>query len=642
MSAHPKTTSGCGIKPAERFWRAQSLLTRARLLALILSVVVASPPRMQAARSVARSLPSHPGNIFLTDEDVLIPLPAAWGAAWRLLDYEGNTVRDGHVEQGQARLGRLRAGYYELAAGDGNPSRVSLGILTPLAAPTPLDSPIGIDVAMAWSFPQEKMASVANLCVLAGMNRVRDRLSWEAMEPKRGEFITTSNQYDYSAQVQAAAGLQILQVNHLSPSWANPVAKRFPPDLRDVFAFYRAMAQRWRGPVAAFEPWNEADISMFGGHTGSEMATLQKAAYLGLKAGNSSVVACLNVFAIHRAATLHDFDRNEAWPYFDTFNLHHYETLQKYPQLYADFRAVSAGKPLWVSECSVHVKWSGDAREQELSEEDARLQSERLTKTYSLAIYQGAAAVFYFMLPHYTEGQLQYGVLHRDLTPRPAFLALGAVGRLLAGAEPIGRVEIGDQAGQAYFFRAEPDGQPADVAVVWARNEQDFSLPAEPRACLDHLGRAVPVTGKAIKVGQAPLYLLFEKGAHPPTLPPPKRAKILSGKPGSLVLQALLPEPDTVLEKSAYRIPAGQKKTIPLFLYNFGGEPAQGTLNATAPSDWTVELQREARTEPGGRTQVPMALKFSGRKTPAEADIRITGDFGAGGQPVLSMHLAVE
>lgn len=86
-----------------------------------------------------------------------------------------------------------------------------------------------------------------------------------------------------------------------------------------------------------------------------KMATLQKAAYLGLKAGNPKVIACLNVFAIHRPATLQDFQNNEAWPYFDTFNLHHYAPLENYPRLYADFRAVSAGKPLWVSECSVHV-----------------------------------------------------------------------------------------------------------------------------------------------------------------------------------------------------------------------------------------------------------------------------------------------
>ena len=183
---------------------------------------------------------------------------------------------------------------------------------------------------MAWFYPKDKMATVANLCALAGMNRVRDRLSWPELEPKKGEFLGT-NRYDWSVQAQSAAGLKVLEVDHLSPPWANPNTKRFPLDLRDVYNFYRALAQRWPGEVEAFEPWNEADIPDFGGHTGSEMASLQKAAYLGLKAGNPSAIGCLNVFAIHRAATLRDLHENAAWPYFATFNLHHYEALINIP-----------------------------------------------------------------------------------------------------------------------------------------------------------------------------------------------------------------------------------------------------------------------------------------------------------------------
>ena len=247
----------------------------------------------------------------------------------------------------------------------------------------------------------------------------------------------------------------MLEVGHSSPAWANPNGKRFPLDLRDTYNFHRALARRWQGEVVAFEPWNEADIPMFGGHTGSEMASLQKAAYLGLKAGNPKVIACLNVFALHRPATLRDLHENEAWPYFDTFNLHHYEAFDAYPKLYADFRAVSGGKPLWVTECSVPVKWHGDERLQEPTDEDLRVQSERVTMTYAQAIHEGAEAVFYFMLPHYVEGQTQFGVLRPDLTPRPAFVALAAVGRLLADAKPLGRLKTGSDSIRAFLFRAK-------------------------------------------------------------------------------------------------------------------------------------------------------------------------------------------
>jgi hypothetical protein len=381
---------------------------------------------------------------------------------------------------------------------------------------------------------------------------------------------------------------------------------------------------------------------MFGGHTGSEMASLQKAAYLGLKAGNPDVIACQNVFAIHRAATLQDFDANAAWPYFDTFNLHHYEPLQAYPKVYAEFRAVSGGKPLWVSECSVHVRWDGDDRLKELSDENLRLQSERVTKTYTLALYQGAAQVFYFMLPQYSEGQVQFGLLHADLTPRPGYLALAAVGRLLANAKPLGRVALPDMEGQAYFFSTTVDGKSVDVAVVWSQRETSFELPVAPTACFDHLGRPVQVSGKTLVVHQAPLYAILAKGSLPKLLPPPKAAPLLPGKATPLVLQVLLPEGDTVLEKSAYKMPAGRVKAFPVFLYNFALKKTSGRLTVSAPAQWKATFPAEIELAPGERRELALELTCPSAPAWTEAETRITGDFGAEGQSVLSFRLVPE
>jgi hypothetical protein len=590
-------------------------------------------------RAIPHTLPAHPGNIFVAGEEVVVAAPPQAQQAWRVVDYEGTKIAEGRLdEDGRAHLGKLPVGYYELLSGAGTGSnRVTLGVLEPLRAPTPLTSPIAIDVAMAWFFPKERMAAPANLCTLAGINWVRDRLLWPEIEPKRGEFVP-STRYDASAQAQVDAGLQVLQVGHASAPWANPNTKRFPLDLRDIYQFYREMAHRWQGQVLAIEPWNEADITMFGAHTGSEMASLQKAAYLGLKAGNPKVIACLNVFAIHRAATLHDFDANEAGAYFDTFNLHCYDQLQGYPKAYADFREVSAGKPMWVTETSVRVKWEGNEQLKELSEENLRLQSERLTKTYVLALHQGAAEVFYFMLPHYSEGTVQFGLLHADLTPRPGYLALAAVGRLLADAKPLGRLALPDKAGQAYFFGAKPDGQAADVMVAWAQRETSIELPKPPKACYDHLGRPRAVEGKTLKVGPAPLYAVLARGGRPELTAPPKPAKLLPGKPGSVVLQALLPEEDVVVDKSAYKLASGQSKKVPVFLYNFGVKKAEGRLKVTGPQGWQMTFPATAAIAPGERKELTLELSCGTVDSSSEGGVRITGDFGAGGKPVLALQ----
>lgn len=419
-------------------------------------------------RSLPQPLPSHPGNIFLPGEPVTVTEPPGEVDSWRLIDYDGKLVARGIFKDGKAELGPLPVGWYKVMRGAGHwTNKTTLGVVEPLRAPTPVDSPIGIDVAMAWMYPSNRMADVISLCQLAGMNRVRDRMMWEEIEPRRGEFATHTR-YNDSLRRQTAAGLQVLQVNHVSASWANPNGSQFPPDLRDVHDAYRELARRWRGQIEAFEPWNEADIKEFGGHSGSQMATLQKAAWLGLKAGNPDLTVCENVFAIHRVATLCDFADNEAWPYFDTFNLHHYDPFAEYPRLFQLFRAAAAGRPLWVTECNVIVPWKDEATK-EPSEADLRVQSERVAMIYSLDIYEGARAVFYFMLPNYVEYQRQYGVLHADLTPRPAYLAVAAAGRLLAGAHPLGRVQTTNQEVQGYLFRARPDGRATDVLVAWAR-----------------------------------------------------------------------------------------------------------------------------------------------------------------------------
>jgi hypothetical protein len=404
---------------------------------IVFGLLALPPASALTTRPSPQPLPQHPGNIFLAGEPVTVNLPAPRTNRWVLYNYEEEKLAEFPPGGEDAlRLGALPVGFYQVRASNARP--ITLGVLAPLAHPTPTNSPIGLDVAMAWFYATNQMDAVANLCALAGINWVRDRLNWGEMEPRREQFAGP-NRYDASARAQAQAGLRVLQVNHSSPRWANPDGRRFPLDLREAYRFYREMARRWHGQVLAFEPWNEADITMFGGHTGSEMAALQKAAYLGLKAGNPAVIACLNVFALPNKAQLADLNDNQAWPYFETFNLHHYAQFDEYPRIYAAFRAVSAGRPLWVTECSLPVQWSGDEKLKEPTDAALRTQAERVAKTFAASLHEGSVATYYFLLPHYSEGKTQFGVLHADLTPRPAFVALAAAGRLLAVARPLGR-----------------------------------------------------------------------------------------------------------------------------------------------------------------------------------------------------------
>ncbi|HOA53620.1 MAG TPA: hypothetical protein PKI05_15300, partial [Thermogutta sp.] len=172
-------------------------------------------------RAIPRPFEHHPGNVFLEGEPIRISLPVA--GSWSLYDAEDRLLKEVRTDGHEIDLGPLPVGFYRLR----NPQVsdwVSLAVIAPLQAPTPETSPICIDVAMSWFYPENKMEDVASLCALAGVNWVRDRLSWGEVEPQRGEFVAKTK-YDTAATTQAAAGLKVLQVFHSSPRWANPNGK---------------------------------------------------------------------------------------------------------------------------------------------------------------------------------------------------------------------------------------------------------------------------------------------------------------------------------------------------------------------------------------------------------------------------------
>lgn len=572
-----------------------------------------------------------------------VPLPTD-SAGWVLEDFEGHRLRRIEGATGLVELGRLPVGFYRLRpVGRPDSLWVSLGVLPALRQPPAPDSPVSLDVAMSWFYPTGQMNLVAALCRYAGVVRVRDRLRWGEIQPQRHQWATNTR-YDHAALAQSAAGLQVLQVLHDTPRWAGADPRRFPEDLRDAYRFWSALARRWARQVEVFEPWNEADIHVFGGHTAAEMAAYQKAAWWGIKAGNPHARVGWNVFAHANPAHLADLDANLAWPCFDTYNFHHYVPFDQYRGLYQRHRAVSAGRPLWVTEAALPVRWSGDPQLQEPADDDLRLQAERVAKTFAASLHEGAAAVFYFLLPHYVEGPTQFGLLRRDLTPRPAYVALAAVGRWLAEAQPLGRARADDRGLRLYVFRARPDGRWRDVAVVWTEKEsRELPLPSEPLEIRDLLGRPRPATNR-LQIGSAPLFLIFRAGQGPglveerPPGCPPRRP----GVPSPVVLQPVWPADRVDLAQSAYRVRKDEAFEIPIRVYHFGDRPLHGRFEIQTPPGWNAEFRSHTALQPGERQDLALRLRAPSGPGPIVHTVRLVGRFPGEADSVLSLRLLPE
>jgi hypothetical protein len=530
-------------------------------------------------------------------------------AAWRAVDVDGKELAHGDAA-GVADLGALPVGYFELLQKDG-PGRITAAVVAKCSPAE--NTPVALDAAVAWFYQNpEQLRDACTLCRLAGVNWIRDRLSWPELEPERGKW-PAETRYERALRIEHDAGLKVLQVNHASPPWASANASRFPEDLGAVYEFYKKLAQRWHGLVDAIEPWNEPDIELFGGHTGCEIASFQKAAYLGLKAGDPRLTACETVFAIDRPETLDEFGANEVFPYFGRYDLHHYIALPAYPRAYGRHRAVSGGRPMWTTEFNLPVQWA-DEKTKEPSDEMLRRQAYRVAKVFSTALNEGTEKAFYFILGDYVERDVQYGLVHQDLTPRPAYVAFAAVGRLLNAARPLGRVNFGDDLLKAYVFRTEIDGAPRETLVAWSETKPTAVSVRGVQKAYDYLGREISVSGK-FQLAAAPVILVLpvEDSRDLSIEAPPAKPKWRDGQPTPVVLQLL---GKTDFKKSAFLL--DESKQLRLAAYNFGDKPVRGTLKlsgATAEHS-DVQLQPGERQElsltADGSPQVTARLDLSG------------------------------
>ncbi|MHB8973060.1 MAG: hypothetical protein ACYC3X_16965 [Pirellulaceae bacterium] len=629
----------------------------------------------RAIQSVPRGIPdagAHPGNVFLLGELVTLASPQGMPPAvvWQVADEQGREVGRGtRGEQPTASMdvGRLGIGWYRISfrnAAEQEVAWTTAAVLSPLQAPTPQDSPICVDSATAWFAKNDpgKQEQLSRLAALSGVNWVRDRLRWRDLQPTRERFADSTT-YDTSAELQHRFGLNVLQVFHDTPPWAAAAPRetgRFPGDLRAVYQFGQALSRRYQGKVQAWEPWNEANVATFGGHTMDEICSYQKAAYLGFKAGDPQVTVCWNATTgvptnDQTAGVL----ENETWSYFDTFNFHTYDWSHGYEALWEPVRRAACGKPLWITESDRGIESDPASPRGDLSPDNDRKKAQYITQSYATSLFAGADRHFHFILGQYSEGKTQFGLLREDMTPRPGYVALATLGRLLAGARCLGRYDIAEQADvHIYAFRSRPDGEERDVLVTWAETTADWpqrggcTLPWSPpiqlkiEKCCDYLGRSVAVE-TITALTSSPIYLVLPRGACD-SLPLrlSSRAELRTGSPCSVVLQCLLPKSTSErVERTAWAweiehtIPCDTAVVVPLYIYNFSDQTVRGEIVVERlPGDTSITPDRwEVVLEPQERRLLPAQVRIS--KDSGSEWIKLRGDFGAAGRPVLALRL---
>lgn len=584
-------------------------MKREVMILVVLVLVAAGMPTAGAATGLSTT---RYANVFTERQPVVVTVKGADEVVLR--DFAGAEVaRRMAVGGGTVDFGQLPPGHYEVSAGN---AILYVAVLVDPRRRVRGESRLATDNGQCWLVGVDDYAREADLLRLAGFGWVRERLSWEEVEPERGRWAW--GRYDTSATLLAARGLSVYQVFHASPPWARRDGDRAaaPDDLRDIYRFARQLGHHFRGRVRAWEVWNEPDAGFFS-HPASECAAFQKAAFLGFRAADARQRVLGPSIAFRPGRFTESLLENGIGAYLDVWNYHIYDHPSTYASRADSHRKLLArhrvAAPLWVTESGGVV-----ARpEGVLTPADGAYQAAFISRALPQALATGVDRHFWFIFPYYREGNNLFGLLHPDRRgASPGLTALATATYALGRGDYLGSLRLSEGDAHAYAF-ARGDGSAA--IAVWRDAEPALvTLPLQwrqVREARNHLGTPLEHGSGSVTVtaGQAATYLLLPARALAGKLEaaPPKPTVTPRPAPGLHAVVTRLCAQGAPVDRvaDAYTVPGGQTAPVQAEVYNFGRKRLTGEVRLAAPEGWQVTPARvPVQVAPGDRAVVPVQV----------------------------------
>ncbi|MBN1417948.1 MAG: beta-galactosidase [Planctomycetes bacterium] len=321
-----------------------------------------------------------------------------------------------------------------------------------------LESPWGVGLYL-YRYPETddgfaEMDRAAGLARDAGVKWSREEFQWHRIEPREGEF-----RWDFYDRMVETARRNGIAVYGLLAYWSG-WAKAYTPEGIDAYARWaEAVVRRYRDRIHHWEVWNEPNIFFWQGPR-DMYADLLREAYAAIRRADSDA----RILGLSTAGIDTAFIRRmiELEAPFDVLTIHPYRTeLDEagFLKELRDVRALAGDRPIWITEMGWPTQIGGT---------DEAEQARLLSRTYLLAVASGAVEnVSWYDFrddgddPRYNEHR--FGAVRRDLAPKPAYLALGAVCRTIGTKSLLGALSEGEGL-FAYRFGAGHE----HVLAVWS------------------------------------------------------------------------------------------------------------------------------------------------------------------------------
>jgi polysaccharide biosynthesis protein PslG len=322
----------------------------------------------------------------------------------------------------------------------------------------------GVVSDVSWGISRSETDQTIDRLVDAGVKWVRLNVNWKDLEPSPGRmdpwWVST---IDYAVGRLRAKSIDILMpIADGVPYWASADPRKYidskgvahwnqywrPSSDQDYAAFVALTVGRY-GPrgIWAYEIWNEPNWERFwpSGPSAADYVRLLKPAYAAVKKADPRAVVVLGGLSTNDSAYLSDLYAAGAGPYFDVAAVHPYTgatspdfcwidqaSQQKAADAFCAIESVhkvmadhgDGAKSIWLTEFG----WSTCPGKDGVSEQT---QAEYLTLAFDqLRRYPYVTVAFFYSFRDYAgigEGlEAHYGLLLRDFTEKPAYLAFKA------------------------------------------------------------------------------------------------------------------------------------------------------------------------------------------------------------------------
>src|SRR4051794_39530987 len=149
----------------------------------------------------------------------------------------------------------------------------------------------GLETDLTWGLDSNDTSRTLTGVQDLGSGWTRITAAWHDIETSRGHYNNTQmSRLDTAINGLQARGSKVVVSVYTAPGWASGRSERESPpqDPADYARFIKAMAERYRGKVGAWEVWNEENFQQFWttGPNAARYAALLKAAYPAVKAGD--------------------------------------------------------------------------------------------------------------------------------------------------------------------------------------------------------------------------------------------------------------------------------------------------------------------------------------------------------------------